>query len=344
MRLRYEGFRHVLFRISKSFSRLLGTGMIETSSRLLAMLGLLQTRGVWAGADLAARLGVGERTLRKDVQRLRGLGYPIDSVRGPAGGYCLGDHGRLPPLLLDDDEAVAVAVGLQAVNNVRGIEDASAQALAKLEQVLPDRLRRRVRALHDSTSTGPANTGTNVEDPLVDPALLADLAIAIRDLTAIRMWYREDEPVEAEPYRLVSWQQRWYLVARERSARAWRCLRVDWMRLRVPGGGRFAPDPLPGGDYPAFVLREVASTGWAVHARIEVDAPAAEVLARINPTVGVVEVVDDSHCVLVTGADSLEIIAVWIGMLGLDFHITDPPELVAHIRALTGRYARAVVG
>ncbi len=116
------------------------------------------------------------------------------------------------------------------------------------------------------------------------------------------------------------------------------------MRLRVPGGGRFVPDPLPGGDYPAFVLREVASTGWAVHARIEVDAPAADVLARINPTVGVVEVVDDCHSVLVTGADSLEIIAVWIGMLGLDFHVTHPPELVEHVRALRDRYARALPG
>lgn len=316
--------------------------MIETSSRLLALLGLLQTRGVWSGADLATRLGVGERTLRKDVERLRRLGYPIDSMRGPAGGYRLGDNGRLPPLLLDDDEAVAVAVGLRAVDNLRGIEEASAQALAKLEQVLPDRLRRRVRALHDSTSTGPANTETNVEDPLVDAALLADLALAIRDNTALRLWYRDDEAVEAEPYRLVSWQQRWYLVARERRSRAWRSLRLDWMRLRVPGGGRFTPDPLPGGDYPAFVLREVASAGWAVHARIELDAPATEVLARINPTVGVVEVVDDDHSVLVTGADSLEIIAVWIGMLGLDFHVTNPPELVGHIRALTDRYARAV--
>ena len=318
--------------------------MIETSARLLALLGLLQTRGVWAGTDLAARLGVGERTLRKDVERLRGLGYPIDSVRGPAGGYRLGDHGRLPPLLLDADEAVAVAVGLLAVDNVRGIEDASAQAMAKLEQLLPDRLRRRVRALHDSTSTGPANTATNVEDPVVDPALLADLAISIRDQTAIRLWYRDDEPMEVEPYRLVSWHQRWYLVARERRPRVWRCLRVDWMKLRVPGGGRFVPDPLPGGDYPAFVLREVASTGWAVHARIEVDAPAADVLARINPTVGVVEVVDDCHSVLVTGADSLEIIAVWIGMLGLDFHVTRPPELVQHVRALRDRYARALPG
>lgn len=316
--------------------------MLETSARLLALLGLLQTRGTWSGAELAARLDVGERTLRKDVERLRELDYPIDSVRGPAGGYRLGDNGRLPPLLLGDDEAVAVAVGLRAATSVHGIEDTSVQALAKLEHVLPERLRRRVRALHESTSVGPVNTATNVEDPPVDPALLSALAVAVRDHEALRCRYRDDESLEVEPYRLVSWQQRWYVVARERRSRAWRCLRTDWMSLRVPGGGRFAPDPLDGGDYTAFVLREVAFSGWAVHARIDVDAPAAHVLARINPTVGVVETVDDSRCVLVTGGDSLEIVAVWIGMLGLDFHVTDPPELVDHIRELSQRYARAL--
>ncbi|MHA6624006.1 helix-turn-helix transcriptional regulator [Pseudonocardia sichuanensis] len=318
--------------------------MLETSARLLALLGLLQTPRTWSAAELTARLGVGERTVRKDVERLRALDYPIDAVRGPAGGYRLGEHGKLPPLLLDDEEAVAVAVGLQAVTAVRGIEEASALALAKLEHVLPSRLRRRVRALHDSTSTGPANTATNVADPAVDAALLTELAVAVRDSVGIRFAYRDDEHAEVEPYRLVSWQQRWYLVARERPTREWRSYRADWMRLKTPGGARFSPDPLPGGDYTAFVLREVAFAGWSVHARIEVDAPAEEVLARINPTVGVVETVDDRRCVLVTGGDSLEIVAVWIGMLGLDFHVTEPPELVEHIRVLATRYAGALPG
>jgi predicted DNA-binding transcriptional regulator YafY len=315
--------------------------VLETSGRLLALLGLLQTPRTWSAADLADRLDVGERTVRKDVERLRALDYPIDTVRGPAGGYRLGDQGKLPPLLLDDDEAVAVAVGLQSATAVRGLDEAGVQALAKLEHVLPARLRRRVRALHDSTSTGPANTATNVTDPPVDPALLAEVAVAVRDRTGIRFAYRQDH-VEAEPYRLVSWQQRWYVVARERRTREWRSYRLDWMQLKVPGGARFSPDPLPGGDYTAFVLREVAFTGWAVHARIEVDAPAEEVLARINPTVGVVETVDDHHCVLVTGGDSLEMVAVWIGLLGLDFHVTEPPELVDHVRTLATRYAGAL--
>ncbi len=316
--------------------------MLETSARLLALLGLLQTRGSWAGAELAERIDVGERTLRKDIERLRELGYPIDSVRGPAGGYQLGDHGRLPPLLLSDDEAVAVAVGLGVVRAVPGIEETSTLALAKLEQILPDPLRRRVRALHDHTDVGPANTSTNVDPPPVDPALLADLAAAVRDHEAIRFFYGDTElPVEAEPHRLVSWQHHWYVVARRRPDDEWQAYRADWMTLRVPGGGRFTPRPLEGGDYSAFVLRDVASTGWKVHARIDVDAAAEDVLARINPTVGVVETVDETHCVLVTGADSVEIVAVWIGMLGLDFHVTEPPELVEHLRVLGKRYAGA---
>jgi predicted DNA-binding transcriptional regulator YafY len=162
----------------------------ETSGRLLALLGLLQTPRTWPAVDLAARLGVGERTVRKDVERLRALDYPIDTIRGPRGGYRLGDQGKLPPLLLDDEEAVAIAVGLQAVTAVRGIEESSALALAKLEHVLPSRLRRRVRALHESTSTGPADTATNVAAPPVDPGLLTELAVAVRDNVGIRFRYR----------------------------------------------------------------------------------------------------------------------------------------------------------
>ena len=316
--------------------------MRETSARLLALLGLLQTRGTWSGIELAEKVDVGARTLRKDVERLRDLGYPIEAVRGPAGGYRLGDHGALPPLLLNDDEAVAVAIGLGAARGVPGVEETSTLALTKLEGVLPDHLRRRVRALHDSTELGPANTATNVDDPPVDPSLLAEMAAAIRDHTGIRFYYGEaEEPVEADPYRLVSWQQRWYVVARRKGS-TWQAFRADWMTLRIPGGARFERQPLDGEDYASFVLHEVASSGWKVHARIDVDAPAAEVLARIHAAVGVVETVDDEHSVLVTGADSLETIAVWIGMLGLDFHVTDPPELIDHVQRLGERYRRAL--
>jgi predicted DNA-binding transcriptional regulator YafY len=315
--------------------------MADTAARMLALLGLLQARSDWSGAELADRLGVTDRTIRNDVDRLRGLGYPVDAVRGPGGRYRLGAGTKLPPLLLEEDEAVAVAVGLRAGTSVQGIEETSARALAKLEHVLPHRLQRRVKALKDAVSAGPENTGSNVEDPVVDASLLAEVAAAVRDREELRFDYRGQRH-QVEPYRLVSWQRRWFVVARDARDDSWAPYRLDWVELKRPGGRRFTPHPLPGEDYTSFVLREVAFSGWSVHARIAVDAPAEEVLARINPTVGVVESVDAGHCVLVTGADSVEIIAVYIGMLGLDFHVTDPPELVEAVAALGERYRRAL--
>src|SRR6478735_1655407 len=221
----------------------------STSSRLLLLLGYLQSQPVWSGPDLVALLGVSDRTLRKDVERLRELGYPVDATRGPGGGYRLGRHGQLPPLLLSDDEAVAVAIGLGSAGSAPGLADASASAMAKLERTLPDRLQRRVRAIHASTDVGPANTGTNEPEVPVDPDRLVQLAAAISDRTGIRFTYEDAErPVTADPYRLVSWQQRWYLVAREHPDCEWRVFRVDWMRLRFPGAARFAPEPLRGDD------------------------------------------------------------------------------------------------
>ena len=319
--------------------------MADTAARMLALLGLLQARADWTGAELADRLGVTDRTIRNDVDRLRGLGYPVDAVRGPGGRYRLGVGTKLPPLLLEEDEAVAVAVGLRAGTAVRGIEETSARALAKLEHVLPHRLQRRVNALRDAVSAGPENTGSNVEDPVVDPSMLSEVAAAVRDHVELRFDYRSPGSAgrrQVEPYRLVSWQRRWFVVARDADNDSWAPYRLDWMRLRTPGGRRFTPQPLPGEDYTSFVLREVAYSGWAVHARITVDAPAEDVLARINPTVGVVESVDADHCVLVTGGDSIEVVAVWIGMLDLDFHVTEPPELVDAVARLGERYLRAL--
>ncbi len=155
--------------------------MGETATRTLALLSLLQTRSDWSGADLASRLDVSDRTIRNDVTRLRELGYPVDAVRGPGGRYRLGVGAKLPPLLLDDEEAVAVAVGLRAATGVSGVEETSARALAKLEQVLPDRLRRKLTALVEATTAGPANTDSNVEDPTVDAAVLEAISLAIRD-------------------------------------------------------------------------------------------------------------------------------------------------------------------
>ncbi len=315
--------------------------MADTAARMLALLGLLQARSDWSGAELAHRLRVTDRTVRNDIDRLRGLGYPVDAVRGPGGRYRLGIGTKLPPLLLEEDEAVAVAVGLRAGTASRGIEETSARALAKLEHVLPHRLQRRVNALRDAVSAGPENTGSNVDDPVVDPSLLSEVAGAVRDHVELRFDYKGDL-LQLEPYRLVSWQRRWFVVARDARTDTWAPYRLDWMHLRTPGGRRFTPQPLPGEDYTSFVLREVAFSGWLVHTRIAVDAPAEDVLARINPTVGVVESVDADHCVLVTGGDSVEIIAVYIGMLGLDFHVTEPPALVEAVARVGDRYRRAV--
>ncbi|PRZ08670.1 putative DNA-binding transcriptional regulator YafY [Isoptericola sp. CG 20/1183] len=316
--------------------------MTATSARLLALLGLLQSRPDWSGAELAARLGVTDRTVRHDVARLRELGYPVDSVRGPGGRYRLGAGARLPPLLLDDAEAVAVAVGLRSATGTAGFEESGQSALTKLEQVMPDRLRRRLAALRSASTAGPANTDSDVEDPPVDPDTLTAVADAIRDHRGLRAFY-QGEPVELEPYHLVAWQRRWFLVARAATGDGWAPYRVDWLRLRTPGGRRFTPAPFPG-DLTEFVVREVARTGWAVHARIVVDATAEQVLARINPAVGTVEALPDGRSVLVTGGDSVETVAVWSGMLGFDFHVTEPPELVEHVRVLARRYARAAPG
>ena len=315
--------------------------MTDTSARLLAMLSLMQSRTQWTGRELSERLGVSGRTIRNDIERLRSLGYPVDAERGATGAYRLGAGANVPPLLLDDEEAVAVAVALQLASGLSGIEETSARTLAKLQKVLPHRLRPTVDAVQASVTAGPAVTDGTGEGAPVAPAVLAEIAAAIRDAEWLRFDYRSD-PRVTEPYRLVNWQRRWYLVARDARSGEWETFRVDWMELRAPTRRRFAPRGLDEDGYAEIVVREVASTGWSVHARITVLAPAEEVLARINPAVGVVEPVDDHECVLVTGADSYEVIAVYIGMLGMDFRIDAPAELAERVRELGDRYRRAV--
>jgi predicted DNA-binding transcriptional regulator YafY len=249
----------------------------------------------------------------------------------------------MPPLLFDDDEAVAVVVGLRAATDIAGVEETSARTLAKLTHVLPERLRGKVSALASTVSKATDNLGSDAEDPVVDAESLAAIATAI----AASEWLRfdhADAPRLVEPYRLVTWQRRWYLVARDPLTSQWEVFRVDRLSLRMPTRRPFAPQPLPGGDYASFVMSQVASAGWAVHARITVLASASEVLSRIHSAVGVVEAIDDEHCILVTGADSVATVAVYIGMLGLEFRVTDPPELVAELRAVGERYLRAVEG
>lgn len=318
--------------------------MADTAARMLELLALLQTRPDWTGTELASRLGVSTRTVRADIERLRSLDYPVDAARGRAGHYRLGAGARLPPLLLDDEEAVAVAIGLRAATGVSGVEDSTARALAKLEQVMPNHVRRKVHALAAAMAQGPVNTDSNVADPVVDPDTLASLAAAIVDHELVRFGYAGDDgpPLALEPYRLIAWQRRWYLVARDPASSAWDTYRVDWIDLRMRTGRRFTPSPPPESEFTDLVVRSVASAGWAVHTRILVHAPADEVLRRINPAVGVVEPVDDATSVLVTGGDSVEVVAVWIGMLGLDFEVDSPPELVEALRTQARRYADAV--
>ncbi|MEV4737333.1 MULTISPECIES: helix-turn-helix transcriptional regulator [unclassified Microbacterium] len=317
--------------------------MTDPTARLLALLAQLQTAPGRSGSELSARLGVSARTIRHDIERLRDLGYPVDATRGSTGGYRLGAGGKLPPLLLDDEEAVAVTVGLRAAAGIAGIADSGARALAKLEQVLPSHLRPTVDALRSSVDRAPENNDTDAPDPEVDAAALQAIATAIRNEEWLRFDY-DDAAVLIEPYRLLTWHRRWYLVGRDPQSEEWTTFRVDWMGLRMPTRRRFAPQPLPGGDYTAFAMRTIAVSGWVVHARLRIDAPAEVVLDRIHAAVGVVEPVDDTHCILVTGADSLDTVAAYIGMLMMDFTVESPPELIPRLRVLSERYARAVAG
>lgn len=318
--------------------------MLDTSARLLRLLSLFQARTTWSGTELAERLEVTTRTIRSDVDRLRSLGYPVHAARGAIGGYRLGAGASLPPLMLDDDEAVAVALGLRsaAAGAIAGIEETSLRALAKLEQILPTRLRSRINAVRTYVLSVPIDD----PGPQLDAEILAVVAAACRDHAQLRFEYRAHDLTTSrrtvEPYRVVNWGQRWYLVAWDLERSDWRTFRVDRLDPRMPAGPRFVPRELPrNGDIAAYVSRRVSAAGWRYRARIIVHAPADEVVRRISPAVGVVEPVDEDTCLLDTGADRLETIAVYLSLLGVDFTVTEPPELVSYVRDLSDRYRRA---
>ncbi|SFB54966.1 Predicted DNA-binding transcriptional regulator YafY, contains an HTH and WYL domains [Amycolatopsis marina] len=317
--------------------------MLETSARLLRLLALLQMRREWTGSELADRLEVSGRTVRNDVERLRTLGYPVNATRGSVGGYQLGAGAAMPPLVLDDEEAIAVAVGLRtaAGGTIAGVEETSLRALAKVEQILPNRLRRRVSALQNYTVPVPRDES----GPRVNAEVLSTLAAACRDQERVRFAYRNHDGTESrrivEPYRLVTWGRRWYLVAWDVDRDDWRTFRVDRLDPRPPSGPRFTPRELPG-DVVDRVRSGVSSAAWRYRARVIVHAPAELVADRINPAVGTVEAIDDDTCVLHTGADTVDTLAVHLGLLGVDFTVTEPPELVELVRTLSGRYRRAV--
>jgi len=312
--------------------------MLDTSARLLKLLSLLQSRRDWTGPALAARLGVTTRTVRNDVERLRNLGYPVDATPGVSGGYRLGAGAAMPPLLLDDEEAVAVAVGLRTANTVTGIEETSVRALAKLEQVLPSRLRHRVHALQTATVAVPG------QQPRVSADVLTTLATVCRDHERLRFDYENHGGGESrrtvEPHRLAHARGRWYLVAFDLDKDDWRTFRVDRMTPRIPTGPRFTPREPPE-DVADFVARGLGTATWRYRAKVLVHAPAEELLRRLPPGVDVVEVTDRG-CVVAVGSDTPHLLALYLGLMDADFEVTEPPELVAELRKLAGRYARAV--
>lgn len=315
--------------------------MLETSARLLRLLSLLQSRRSWTGPELAAQLEVKPRTVRRDVDRLRRLGYPVHSAPGAAGGYRLGTGAALPPLLLDDDEAVAVAVGLTtaARSGVRGIEQTSLRSLAKLEQVLPPRLRRRVNTLQAYT-TPFAGWG-----PTVDAGVLATIAAACRDRESLRFAYRNHDETSGrrhvEPHRLVHTGRRWYLVAWDLQREDWRTFRADRIKPPLTPHRRFAPREIPGGDAASYVARSISSQRDRFQARVLLHAPRAAVASRVPHGVGTLEAIDDHSCLLRTGADWLGGLAVYVADLDVDFTVLDPPEFIEIVGELAERFSRA---
>ncbi len=315
--------------------------VLETSARLLRLLSLLQTPRDWTGAELADQLEVDVRTVRRDIEKLRTLGYPVHASAGSA-GYRLGAGAKLPPLLLDDEEAIAVAMGLRtaAGGTIAGIEESSLRALAKLEQVLPSRLRHRMTALQAATVAVPAG------GPQVDPDTLTVIAAAIRDQHRLRFDYRthagESSRRTTEPHRLVHTGRRWYLTGWDVDREDWRTYRVDRLTPRIPTGPRFTPREAP--DPAELVSHGITSAPYRHQARILLHTPVETAADRIAPTVGVLEPVDAESCILHTGGPSLEAIAFYTVSFGFEFRVLHPPELADHVRDLAARLSRAAGG
>jgi len=318
--------------------------MANTSSRTLRLLSLLQTRRYWPGAELAGQLQASPRTLRRDIDRLRELGYPIQAQRGVAGGYQLAAGSALPPLVVDDEEAVALALGLQAAAQgaVEGIAESSVRALAKVVQVMPARLRRQVQAL--GAMTVPASWEGSAS-PSVDPGVLTAIALACRDTERIRFSYTAADGRQAErhvePHRLVLLGRRWYLAGYDLDRQGWRSYRLD--RLAAPNGtgARFRPRELPAADAAAFVRAGIQSTRTGYDIEVIVEAPAEVVRERIGRWSTVSEI-GATRCRVRMTADMLEWPIMGLGLVGADFRVISPPELIDWVRDWGRRFSRAV--
>ena len=316
--------------------------MANTSSRTLRLLSLLQTHRYWPGAELADRLEVSVRTLRRDVDRLRELGYPVEAHRGVDGGYQLAAGAAMPPLVLDDEEAVALAVGLQAgaQGGVAGVAEASVRALAKVVPVMPPRLRRRVEALR--TATVPPSWTTS--GPAVDPSVLTAVAQACRDTERLEFGYSAADGTRSgrhvEPFRLVPLGRRWYLVAYDLHRHDWRSFRLDRVDTPRATGARFRPRELPADDAAAFVRKGIAHAPRTHAVEVLIDAAVADVRAQVGRWA---EVEEDGQerCRLRMSAESLDWPALVVGSVGAEFTVVSPPELRALVGEWGERFARA---
>lgn len=319
--------------------------VVQTSARLLALLSLLQLRREWTGGELAERLEVGPRTIRRDVEKLRSLGYPVEAAPGVAGGYRLGAGGELPPLLLDDAEAVAVAVGLRtaATGSIAGIEETSVRALAKLEQVLPARLRRRVSALGDAT------TSFASDGPLIDSELLAGIAGACRDGIRLRFSYtaKDDRVTQrhTEPCAVVHSGYRWYLAAFDLDRDDWRTFRIDRIRGRLRPGERGRRRLVPGGDPAAFVKRQIrrSGEGGAPAGCIRIQVPPKDLHRRIPDRYATIEPDGDDASLVTTRGPWSRQFLVWMSLLDEPIQVIGPPELVEVARSAAARLNDALV-
>ncbi|WP_419997343.1 helix-turn-helix transcriptional regulator [Streptomyces boninensis] len=317
----------------------------DTPKRLLNLLSLLQTPREWPGSELADRLSVSTRTIRRDIDRLRDLGYPVEATQGAIGGYRLVAGAALPPLLLEDDEAVAIAVGLRAAagQSVEGVEESSVRALAKLEQVLPSRLRRRVKSLGTATTTLTRWRG----GASIDPAVLTTLATAAAAREKLRFGYRAADGTESkrlvEPEGLVSAGRRWYFLAFDLDRADWRIFRVDRITKPFLTAVRFTPRALPAKDAATYIGDRMSSQAPpTINADVTLHAPYRELAPRLGDAAANLEPVTDTSCRLRTESDSLDWLAARLAILGCDFEIHDPPELADYLRELSARVTRAV--
>ncbi|MYW79479.1 Predicted transcriptional regulator [Streptomyces sp. LaPpAH-199] len=347
--------------------------MTDTPARLLKLLSLLQTPREWPGGELADRLDVSPRTIRRDIDRLRDLGYPVEASRGSVGGYRLVAGAAMPPLLLDDEEAVAIAVGLRAGagHAIEGVDEASVRALAKLEQVLPSRLRHRVSALQNATVALTRGDGSTI-----DPRTLTTLASAVTGRERLRFAYLSGDGTPSkrlvEPCRLVSAGQRWYLVAYDLGREDWRTFRVDRVGEPYATGARFAPRPLPvegppvapaagpdgardgsgggsgkahgsgGGDAAVFLARSMRRMQPELRLDVRFSAPAEFVAARLPAHLGAPEPDGEGGCRLRSSCtDSLEWVALRLALVDCEFSAQGPPQLVKYLADLGSRLTRA---